>query len=92
MAVARASGQNVAGTEAWKKQGAYAIIDGSEHTFSTAILLRRIRASQAQGNAMSGKESARHIVIELPAIISLKTLNGEAELCANEGMKRDERG
>ena len=41
---------------------------------------------------MCGKESARRRVVELPAIVSLKTLNGEAELCANEGMKRDERG
>ena len=75
-----------------EKQSAHAIVDGSEHMFSTTILLRRIGASQAQGNAMCGKESARRRVVELPAIVSLKTLNGEAELCANEGMKRDERG
>ena len=70
-----------------EKQSAHAIVDGSEHMFSTTILLRRIGASQAQGNAMCGKESARRRVVELPAIVSLKTLTGEAELCANEGMK-----
>jgi hypothetical protein len=50
--------------------------------------LGRVWASQAQGNAMFGKERAGRSIVELLPVVCLKALNGTLKLRANKGMKR----
>jgi hypothetical protein len=71
---------------------AHAVVYGAKHAPGTSILLRCVRASQAQYNAVSGKERPGCRVVELAAIVHLKAHDGQLELCSCKSMKGYERG
>lgn len=70
-----------------KEEGVQAVIDGAEHAFGAAILLRCIGASEAQRDAVRGEERTRCNVVEFTTIISVEALNVSLKLSANISMK-----
>ena len=75
-----------------KQKCAHGVVGGANHALSLAVLRGGIRARHAQLDTVREKEGTRGGVIELPAIVTLDSLDGEAELCGHPSEKVDERG
>ena len=73
-----------------EQEGANAIIDGAKSAFGTPILLGRVRAREAQQDAMFGIEHTSGRVVELFAIVSLNAHDRTLKLCLHKGMKGDD--
>jgi len=80
------------GDRGMEQVGTNAVIDRTQHMFSTPILLRGVRIGEAKDNAMRSKEGMGCRAVELLTIIGLQAHNGKLKLSANKGMKGNERG
>ena len=75
-----------------EKRGAHTIIQCAENAVGTAVLLRCVGAGEAQHDPTRSQEGAKHLVVELTAIVGLEGENRASELCLDEGMEREQRG
>ena len=62
------------------------------HPLSLAVLRRGIRTRHTQLNTLRQEERPRGGVIELPPVVTLDGLNGEAELSGHPGKEVEEGG
>ena len=90
-------GVQALGPEASRKRGleqesAHGVVGGTNHALSLAVLRGGIRASHAQLDTVREKEGTGGGVIELPIIVTLDSVDGEAELCGHPSEKMDKRG
>ena len=67
-------------------------VGGANHALSLAVLRGGIRTRHAQLDTMREKEGTGGGVIELPTIVTLDNLDGEAELCGHLSEKVDKHG
>ena len=65
------------------KKSANAVIDGTKNALRFAILLRCVRASEAQYSAVGVEKSSIGSVVEFASIIGLKGFYGARELSMN---------
>ena len=79
--------------EASRKRGkrVHGVIGRANHALSLAVLRRGIRVRHAQLDTMREKEGTGDEVIQLPTIVTLDSLDGEAELCGHPSEKVDKR-
>jgi len=96
-AVKEVSGGEVLGPEASRKRGlkeksTHGVVGGANHALSLAVLRGGIRARHAQMDTVGEKEGTGGGVVELPTIVTLDSLDGEAELCGHPSEKVDKRG
>ena len=75
-----------------EKRGAHTIIQCAENAVGTAVLLRCVGAGEAQHDPTRSQEGAKHLVVELTAIVGLEGENRASELCVDEDMEREQRG
>ena len=75
-----------------KEQRADTVINSANNALSAAILLRRVRASEAKDGAVRRKEVADSSVVKLFAIVSLKSKDGTTELSGDIGIEGSEGG
>jgi hypothetical protein len=90
-------GVQALGPEASRKRGleqesAHGVVGGANHALSLAVLRGCIRARHAQLDTVREKEGTGGGVVELPTIVTLDSLDGEAELCGHPSEKVDKRG
>jgi hypothetical protein len=57
------------------QQGSQTIVNRAQHAFRLAVLLGRIRAREAEGDAVVGEEGARGSRVEFAAVVSLERNN-----------------
>jgi hypothetical protein len=58
---------------------------GADHAFGTTVLCRGVRARETQLGAMSEKERARGVVVELAAVVTLQGTNRAVKLGGDPG-------
>lgn len=75
-----------------KRQSADAVVERAEHALGAPVLLRRVRASEAQDGAVRGEQRVDALVVKFPAVICLKPEDGVAKLSTHKGKKRGEHG
>ena len=75
-----------------EKQRADTVVKSANDALSTAILLGRVRTSEAKYGAVQREEVADSSVIKLFSIFSLKGENGTAKLSLDIGIKIGESG
>ena len=72
------------------QKGAHDVVRRANHPLSLAVLKRGIRTRHTQLNTPREEEGTGGGVIELPPVVTLEVLNGEAELSGHLGKKVDE--
>jgi hypothetical protein len=72
---------------AWMSSVLADIVQRTNDAFSFAILRGGVRAGESWVNAAGGKECGEGIINKLSAIISLYSLDREAELCVDISAK-----
>jgi hypothetical protein len=55
-----------------EKHGANIVIESAKNPFSTTILLRSVRTSEAKSNSMRSEKGAEGVVVKFTTIVSLK--------------------
>jgi hypothetical protein len=61
------------------------VFRGPNHVLSLAILGRGIRTRHAQLDTLREKEGTGRVIVELTPVVTLDSLNGEAELSRHAG-------
>jgi hypothetical protein len=74
------------------QEGAHDVVRRANHPLSLAVLRRGIRTRHTQLNTPRQEEGPGGGVIELPPIVTLDGLNGEAELSGHPGKEVEEGG
>jgi len=74
-----------------KQKGAYGVVGGANHALNLVVLRGGIRTRHAQLDTVKEKEGMGRRVIELPTIVTLDSLDSEAELCGHPSEKVNER-
>jgi len=75
-----------------KEKSTHGVVGGANHALSLTVLRGGIRARHAQLDTVREKEGTGSGVIELPTIVTLDNLDGEAKLCGHPSKKVDKRG
>ena len=87
-----ALGPEVRGQRGLDQKGAHDVVRHANHPLSLAILGRGIRTRHMQLNTLREEERTGGGVIELPPVVALDDLNGEAELSGHPGKEEEEGG
>ena len=74
------------------QKGAHDVVRRANHPLTLAVLRRGIRTRHAQLNTPRQEEGPGGGVIELPPVVTLDDLNGEAELSGHPGKEVEEGG
>lgn len=69
------------------KQRVENVINGSNDTFSFAVLLRSVRSQKAKPNVVRKKERASNVVVKFLAVVTLHKLYGALKMRVNIGME-----
>jgi len=90
-------GVQALGPEASKKRGlkeksTHGVVGGANLALSLVVLRGGIQARHAQLDTVREKEGTGGGVIKLPTIVTLDSLDGEAELCGHPSEKVDKCG
>ena len=80
------------GKRSLDQKGAHDVVRRANHPLSLAVLRRGIRTRHTQLNTPREEERAGGGVIKLPSVVTLDTLNGEAELSGHPGKEVKEGG
>ena len=75
------------GQRSLDQKGAHDVIRRANHPLSLAVLRRGIRTRHTQLNTPREEEGTGGGVIELPPVVALDGLNGEAELSGTQAKK-----
>ena len=82
----------VRGQRSLDQKGAHDVVRRANHPLSLAVLRRGIRTRHTQLNTPRQEEGPGGGVIELPPIVTLDGLNGEAKLSGHLGKEVEEGG
>ena len=74
------------------QKGAHDVVRRANHPLSLAVLRRGIRTKHTQLNNPREEERTGGGVVELPPVVTLDGLNGEAELSGHPGKEVKEGG
>jgi len=74
------------------QKGAHDVVRRANHPLSLAVLRRGIRTRHTQLNTPREEEGTGGGVIELPSVVTVDSLNGEAELSGHPGKEVEESG
>ena len=74
------------------QKGAHDVVRRANHPLSLAILRRGIRTRHTQLNTPREEERTGDGVVELPPVVTLDGLNGEAELSGHPGKEVEKGG
>jgi hypothetical protein len=80
-----ALGPEARGQRGLDQEGAHDVVRGPNHALSLAVLGRGIRTKHAQLDTPREEEGTGGVIFELTPVVTLDSLNGEAELSRHPG-------